>query len=141
MADMKEAMKNKDKNKLLALRNMISAIKAKQIDTGRTLSIDESIIILQKIAKKLKDSIIQYKNGNRDDLVIIEQRELDIVKSYLPEQLTEDDLRKIVQDVIAESGATSIADMKTVMPILIPKIAGKGDGKLASNLVRKILLG
>ena len=92
-------------------------------------------------AKKLKDSITQYKNGNRIDLAETEQIELNFVESYLPEQLTEDDLRKIVQEVITESGATSMADMKNIMPLLMPKIAGKGDGKLASNLVRKILQG
>ena len=139
MVDMKEAMKNKDKNKLLALRNMISTIKAKQIDSGKTLSNDESIKIVQGIAKKLKDSITQYKNGNREDLAETEQIELNFVKSYLPEQLTEDNLRKIVQEVITECGATSMADMKNVMPLLMPKIAGKGDGKLASKLVREIL--
>ena len=141
MVDMKEAMKNKDKNKLLALRNMISTIKAKQIDRGKTLSNDESIKIVQGIAKKLKDSITQYKNGNREDLADTELIELNFVESYLPEQLTKDDLRKIVQEVINESGATSMADMKNVMPLLMPKIAGKGDGKLASNLVREILQG
>ena len=141
MADMKDAMKNKDKNKLLALRNMISTIKAKQIDSGKILSNDESIKIVQGIAKKLKDSINQYKNGNRIDLAETEQIELNFVESYLPEQLTEDDLRKIVQEVITESSATSMADMKNVMPLLMPEIAGKGDGKLASNLVREILQG
>ena len=141
MVDMKEAMKNKDKNKLLALRNMISTIKAKQIDSGKTLTNDESIKIVQGIAKKLKDSITQYKNGNREDLAETEQIELNFVKSYLPEQLTENDLRKIVQEVITESGATSMTDMKNVMTLLMPKIAGKGDGKLASNLVREILQG
>ena len=139
MVDMKEAMKNKDKNKLLALRNMISTIKARQIDSGKTLSNDESIKIVQGIAKKLKDSITQYKNGNREDLADTELIELNFVESYLPEQLTKDDLRKIVQEVINESGATSMADMKNVMPLLMPKIAGKGDGKLASKLVREIL--
>jgi len=139
MVDMKEAMKNKDKNKLLALRNMISTIKARQIDSRKTLSNDESIKIVQGIAKKLKDSITQYRNGNREDLAETEQIELNFVESYLPEQLTEDNLRKIVQEVITESGATSMADMKNVMPLLMPKIAGKGDGKLASKLVREIL--
>ena len=141
MVDMKEAMKNKDKHKLLALRNMISTIKARQIDSRKMLSNDESIKIMQGIAKKLKDSITQYKNGNRDDLAETEQVELNFVESYLPEQLTEDDLRKIVQEVITESGATSMPDMKNVMPLLMPRIAGKGDGKLASNLVREILQG
>lgn len=141
MADMKNAMKNKEKDRLQALRNMISNIKAKQIDSGKTLTDDESVKLVQGMAKKLKDSIEQYKNGGREDLAENEQKELSVVESYLPEQLSEDDLRKIVQKTIDDSGAKSMADIKMIMPILMPKIAGKGDGKLASNIVREILKG
>lgn len=141
MADMKDAMKNKEKDRLLTLRNMISTVKAKQIDSGKTLSDDEIIKLIQGMAKKIKDSIEQYINGNRTDLAEKEQLELDIIKKYLPTQLSEDELRVIVKEVIAESGATSMADMKSVMPLLMPRIAGKGDGKLASNIVKEVLLG
>ena len=141
MADMKNAMKKKEKEKLLALRNIISSIKAKQIDSGKTLTDDESIKLIQGMAKKLKDSIEQYKNGGRDDLAENEQSELSIVESYLPEQMSEAVLRDIVKETIKESGASSMADMKNVMPLLMPKIAGKGDGKLASNIVKEILQG
>ena len=141
MADMKNAMKNKEKDRLQALRNMISNIKAKQIDSGKTLTDDESVKLVQGMAKKLKDSIEQYKNGGREDLAENEQKELSVVESYLPDQLSEDELRKIVQITIDDSGAKSMADMKMIMPILMPKITGKGDGKLASNIVREILKG
>ena len=141
MADMKNAMKKKEKEKLLALRNIISSIKAKQIDSGKTLTDDESIKLIQGMAKKLKDSIEQYKNGGRDDLAENEQSELSIVESYLPEQMSEAVLRDIVKETIKESGASSMADMKNVMPLLMPKIAGKGDGKLASNIVKELLQG
>ena len=138
---MKNAMKKKEKEKLLALRNIISSIKAKQIDSGKTLTDDESIKLIQGMAKKLKDSIEQYKNGGRDDLAENEQSELSIVESYLPEQMSEAVLRDIVKETIKESGASSMADMKNVMPLLMPKIAGKGDGKLASNIVKELLQG
>jgi len=141
MADMKDAMKNKEKDRLLTLRNMISTVKAKQIDSGKTLSDDEIIKLIQGMAKKIKDSIEQYINGHREDLAEKEQLELEIIKKYLPTQLSEDELRVIVKEVIAESGATSMADMKSVMPLLMPRIAGKGDGKLASNIVKEVLLG
>lgn len=141
MADMKEAMKNKEKERLQAVRNMIAAIKAKQIDSGKTLSDEDAIKLVQGMAKKLKDSIVQYKNGGREDLAQNEQNELNVVESYLPKQLNVDELREIVKETITESGATSMADMKKVMPLLMPKIAGKGDGKLASNIVREILQG
>jgi uncharacterized protein YqeY len=139
MADMKTAMKNKEKDRLLTLRSMISAIKARQIDSGKTLSDDEAIKLIQSMAKKIRDSIEQYKSGNREDLANKEQRELNILNSYLPTQLSKDELKTIVNDVILECGATSMADMKNIMPVLMPKIAGKGDGKLASNIVREML--
>ena len=141
MADMKDAMKNKEKDRLLTLRNIISTIKARQIDSGETLSDDEIIKLIQGMAKKIKDSIEQYLNGNRKDLAEKEELELDIINHYLPTQLSENELRVIVKDVIAESGATSMADMKSIMPLLMPRIAGKGDGKLASNIVREELQG
>ena len=141
MADMKEAMKNKEKERLQAVRNMIAAIKAKQIDSGETLSDEDAIKLVQGMAKKLKDSIVQYKNGGREDLAQNEQNELNVVESYLPKQLNVDELREIVKETITESGASSMADMKKVMPLLMSKIAGKGDGKLASNIVREILQG
>jgi uncharacterized protein len=141
MADMKDAMKNKEKDRLLTLRNIISTIKARQIDSGETLSDDEIIKLIQGMAKKIKDSIEQYLNGNRKDLAEKEELELDIINHYLPTQLSENELRVIVKDVIAESGATSMADMKSIMPLLMPRIGGKGDGKLASNIVREELQG
>ena len=141
MADMKEAMKNKEKERLQAVRNMIAAIKAKQIDSGETLSDEDAIKLVQGMAKRLKDSIEQYKNGGREDLAQNEQNELNVVESYLPKQLNVDELREIVKQTITESGASSMADMKKVMLLLMSKIAGKGDGKLASNIVREILQG
>ena len=83
MADMKTAMKNKEKDRLLTLRSMISAIKARQIDSGKTLSDDEAIKLIQSMAKKIRDSIEQYKSGNREDLANKEQRELNILNSFL----------------------------------------------------------
>ena len=141
MADMKEAMKNKDKERLQAIRNMIAAIKAKQIDSRRVLSNDEAVKLVLGMAKKLKDSIEQYKNGGREDLAQNELNELNVVESYLPKQLNENELREIVKETISACGAKSMADIKNVMPLLMPKIAGKGDGKLASNIVRDILQG
>tara|TARA_B100001029_G_C14984699_1_gene408248 strand:+ start:543 stop:983 length:441 start_codon:yes stop_codon:yes gene_type:complete len=141
MADMKEAMKNKDKERLQAIRNMIAAIKAKQIDSRRVLSNDEAVKLVLGMAKKLKDSIEQYKNGGREDLAQNELNELNVVESYLPKQLNENELREIVKETISACGAKSMADIKNVMPLLMPKIAGKGDGKLASNIVREILQG
>jgi len=103
MADMKEAMKNKERERLQAIRNMIAAIKAKQIDSGKTLSDEDAIKLIQGMAKKLKDSIVQYKNGGREDLAQNEQNELNVVESYLPRQLKEDELREIVKENIIDA--------------------------------------
>ncbi|MAJ45304.1 MAG: glutamyl-tRNA amidotransferase [Candidatus Marinimicrobia bacterium] len=139
MADMKVAMKKKEKERLQVIRNMISLIKAKQIDLGKTLSDEEAVKLIQSMAKKIKDSIEQYKNGGREDLAKSELNELNIVNSYLPKQLSDDELREIVKETISESKAITMADMNKVMPLLMPKIAGKGDGKIASNIVKEIL--
>ena len=139
MTDMKTAMKAGEKTRVQALRNMISALKARQIDSGKTLTEDEAVKLFQSMAKKLQDSVEQYEKGGRSDLAENERNELDILKTYLPEQISEDELRQIVRVVIAEAGAESIADMRKVMPILMPKIAGKADGKTASTMVKELL--
>ncbi len=139
MTDMKTAMKAGEKTRVQALRNMISALKARQIDSGKTLTEDEAVKLFQSMAKKLQDSVEQYEKGGRFDLAENERNELDILKTYLPEQISEDELMQIVRDVIAESGAESMADMRKVMPILMPKIAGKADGKTASTMVKELL--
>ena len=139
MTDMKTAMKAGEKTRVLALRNMISALKARQIDSGNSLTEDEAVKLFQSMAKKLQDSVEQYEKVGRSDLAENERNELDNLKTYLPEQISEDELRQIVRDVIAEAGAESMADMRKVMPILMPKIAGKADGKTASNMVKELL--
>ncbi len=139
MTDMKTAMKAGEKTRVQVLRNMISALKARQIDSGKTLTEDEAVKLFQSMAKKLQDSVEQYEKGGRSDLAENERNELKILKTYLPEQISEDELRQIVRVVIAEAGAESIADMRKVMPILMPKIAGKADGKTASNMVKELL--
>lgn len=139
MTEMKTAMKAGNKTRLQALRNMISALKAKQIDSGKTLTDEEAIKLFQGMAKKLRDSIEQYGKGGRTDLAENEKNELDILETFLPEQMSEDELRKIIQETISDVGAESMADMRSVMPVIMPKIAGKADGKMASNIVREIL--
>lgn len=139
ITEMKSAMKSGDKIRLQTLRNMISAFKALKIETGKDLTDNEAIKLFQNMAKKLKDSINQYQKGNRPDLAENEQKELNILETFLPDQMTEKQLRKIVNDTIIETGAKSIADIRKVMPLLMPKIAGKADGKLASNIVKEEL--
>ncbi len=137
--DLKTALKAHEKLKVTALRNIIAKVKAIQIDRKEQLTDADIQKILLSYSKQLKDSIDQYQAAGRADLVDNEAAELSIVESYLPEQLTEAEIKTIVQRIISESGATSMADMGKVMPLVMQAISGKGDGKIASKLVREFL--
>ena len=139
MNDMKSAMKAGEKAELGALRNLIGKVKAKQIDSGRTLTDDECIKVMATSAKQLKDSILQYKNGGRDDLAENEALELSIVERYLPEQMSEDDVRAIVQKTIADVGAESMKDMGKVMGVAMQAVGGEADGSIVQKMVREEL--
>ena len=139
MNDMKSAMKAGEKAELGALRNLIGKVKAKQIDSGKTLTDDECIKIMATSAKQLKDSIHQYKNGGRDDLAENEAFELSIVERYLPEQMSEDDVRAIVQKTIADVGAESMKDMGKVMGVAMQAVGGEADGSIVQKMVREEL--
>jgi uncharacterized protein YqeY len=139
MNDMKSAMKAGEKAELGALRNLIGKVKAKQIDSGKTLTDDECIKVMATSAKQLKDSIHQYKNGGRDDLAENEAFELSIVERYLPEQMSEDDVRGIVQKTIADVGAESMKDMGKVMGVAMQAVGGEADGSIVQKMVREEL--
>ena len=139
MNDMKSAMKAGDKAELGALRNLIGKVKAKQIDSGKTLTDDECIKVMATSAKQLKDSIHQYKNGGRDDLAENEAFELSIVERYLPEQMSEDVVRAIVQKTIADVGAESMKDMGKVMGVAMQAVGGEADGSIVQKMVREEL--
>ena len=139
MNDMKSAMKAGEKAELGALRNLIGKVKAKQIDSGKTLTDDECIKVMATSAKQLKDSIHQYKNGGRDDLAENEAFELSIVERYLPEQMSEDDMRAIVQKTIADVGAESMKDMGKVMGVAMQAVGGEADGSIVQKMVREEL--
>lgn len=136
---MKQAMKNKDKLKLSVIRMVRSAIKNAEIESKSTLSDDEIITVLNRELKQRRDSLQEFKNAGREDLVEGLLAEIEILHQYLPEQLSEQELKDIIQSVINEVGATSKKDMGKVMGALIPKINGRADGKLASQLVQEYL--
>ncbi len=139
MNDMKSAMKAGEKSELGALRNLIGKVKAKQIDSGKTLTDDECIKVMATAAKQLKDSIQQYKDGGRDDLAENEAFELSIVERYLPEQMSEDDVRAIVKKTIADVGAESMKDMGKVMGAAMQAVGSGADGSIVQKMVREEL--
>ena len=138
-AKLKEAMKNSDKSTVLAIRNILEKIKKIQVDTGKELNESEIINVINKYAKQLKDSIDQFQKGGRTDLVEKETDELKIIQQFLPEQLSKEELDIIVQNTIKELGAIDLSKMGLVMKTVLDKTAGKGDGKLISQLVREKL--
>jgi uncharacterized protein YqeY len=143
MAEMKEAMKAKDEATLRGLRAIkAEIIKAKtEPGAGGEISADKEISMLQKMTKQRKDSLEIYQQQNRPDLAQKEQEEIAIIERFLPKQLSNEELRAELQQVIAETGASSPADMGKVMSAAQKKLAGKADGKTISAVVKDLLAG
>jgi uncharacterized protein YqeY len=137
MNDIKEAMKSKDSLKLSTLRFLHSAIKNREIELRpNPLNNDEAMGVLKKLVKQRKESIEQYKAGNRQDLVDQETSELKILEAYLPAQMSKEQVEKLVADVIASTGAKTIKEMGSVMKEVLAKSGGTADNKLVSEIVR-----
>jgi len=139
--DMKTAMKAKDAARLSTIRMLNSSIKNKEIDQRRELTDEEVAAVISTAVKQRRDSIEQFKAGGRQDLVEQEEAEVAILLSYLPQQLTEDEIRDIVKSAIAETSASSAKDMGKVMKVIMPKTKGKADGALVNKVVKELLGG
>lgn len=133
------AAKAKDKLKLSALRMIKTALHNKEIDLKRELNETEMLQLLSSLAKQRNDSIEQFKKGGRTDLVEKEEAELGIIQGFMPEQMSEKDVEEEIGKAIAEVGAAGVKDMGKVMKVLMPKVTGKAEGKLVSELVKKRL--
>jgi uncharacterized protein YqeY len=131
--DMKAAMKARESEKLAAIRLLQAELKRKEVDERIEITDDIVLAILEKMMKQRKDSIEQFKAGNRPDLVAKEEFEVNVLSAYMPAQLSDVELASILDAVIAETGATSAKDMGKVMNALRPRVAGRADmGKLSS---------
>jgi len=140
--ELKQAMLAQDEMKKSVLRMMLSALNYAEINkggTGYTATEEDVMAVIQKEAKQHRDSIEQFKAANRPELVEKEEKELEIIKKYMPEEMGEDEIRKLVVDAISKSGATSASDMGKVMGVLMPQVKGKADGGLVSKIVREEL--
>lgn len=140
-ADIKKAMLEKNKDDLRALRAIKSMILLAQTEkgAGEGIDADAEIKILQKAAKQRTDSMALYLEQNRDDLAETERQELEVIKRYLPEQLSEEELAERVNGIIAKMGANSMKDMGKVMGVASKELAGKADGKMISQVVKQLL--
>lgn len=139
LQDLKEAMKNKDTLMKDTITMLRAAILQFEKDNLKTLNDDEICGIVAKEVKKRKESVTEYENAGRQDIADSLKREIEILSKYLPEQLSEEEIAKMVDEAIAESGAASPRDMGKVMGILRPKTQGKADGKVVSDIVKEKL--
>ena len=137
--DMKTAMRARDSEKLGAIRLLQAALKQKEVDERVELTDGLVLTIIEKMLKQRRDSIEQYTAGNRPDLVAKEQFEVGVLSAYMPQQLSDAEIEKILDDVIAETGATSAKDMGKVMNALRPKVAGRADMGKLSGIVKSRL--
>src|SRR5699024_11069126 len=137
---MKDSMSAKDADTLAALRAILAAITTEQLELGEEeLDEQDYIKVLQRLAKQRKDSAASYKEQDRTDLVETELAQLKVIESYLPEQLSEEEVRKIVQEVIDEVGAEGMKDMGRVMGAVNERLAGQADGKTIASITKSIL--
>jgi len=139
--EMKQSMKSGDKLRLSTVRLLLSEIKNAEIRKKGDLTDEETLGIVAKEVRKRKEAIEGFEKGGRQDLVDKETSELEILQGYLPEQISEDELRRIVKETITEVGASSPSDLGKVMGSLMPRVKGKADGKLVNQIVREMLQG
>ena len=139
--DLKNSLKAKNAVATSTLRLLISEIKNARIAKGEDLTDEEITSVVQKSAKQHKESIEAFEKANRDELVKQEKAELEVIKKYLPEQITPQEIERIVDEVISQTGAAVIADMGKVMGGVMGKLKGQTDGNLVSEIVTKKLSG
>lgn len=140
--DLKTAIKSGDKLRLETLRTLLAVLKEKEIElrgAGKSLTPDDEIAVLSSAAKKRRESIEQFQAGGRTDLVKQETAELAIIQEYMPKQMSDEELRQLIEDVVQTSGASSPNDFGKVMPQVMKQAKGKADGKLVQELVKQRL--
>lgn len=140
--DLRNSIKNRDPIRTSTLRMIIASMKNLAIERKAEELEDQDVIkVLSKQLKQRNDSIESFKKGNRADLVEKETKELEILKSYLPQQLGEDKIEEIIKKVLAETGASSKSDFGKVMKLSMQELKGQADGKLVTSIVQKLLTG
>jgi uncharacterized protein len=140
-ADMKEAMKAKQKERLGAIRAVQTAIKQKEVDERIEVNDDVAISIMSSLIKQRKESIKSYLDGGRQDLVDVEQAEVDVIYAYMPQQLSEAEITSLVVKTISDLKATTVKDMGKIMGVLRPQLAGKADMAALGDIIKKMLSG
>ena len=137
--ELKEAMRARDAERRDALRLILSSLKSAEKDLQRPLSHDEELQVLQRERKKRIEAAEAFRSGKREEQAVSEERELSVLQEFMPEPLSEQELEEIVDNAIAENGATSIGDFGRVMADVMPQVSGRADGSAVSQLVREKL--
>ena len=137
--EMKQAMKSNDKLRLSTIRMIRSASKNKEIELRKKLEDEDVVKVIQVMVRKGEESVEQFQTGGRMDLVEKEKSEIEIMKSFLPQPLSQEEILKIIDQSIQETQASSLKDIGKVMKSVMPKIGGKADGKLINQLVKERL--
>lgn len=137
--EMKAAMKSNEKLRLSTIRMIRSTMKNKEIELRKPLNDEEIQKVIQGMVRKGEESLDQFKLGGRTDLVEKESKEIEILKSFLPQSLTHEEILKIIDQTIEETQSTSLKDLGKVMKALMPKLQGKADGKQVNQLVKERL--
>ena len=136
MQDVKDAMRSRDKPRLATLRLITAAIKQQEVDERIELNDAQVLALLDKMCKQRRESISQFEKAGRDDLIAQEVSELEIIQTYLPEQLGEDEIAALIEETMAATGAASIKDMGKVMGQLKPKLQGRADMGAVSAMIK-----
>jgi hypothetical protein len=137
--EMKQAMKSNEKLKLSTIRMVRSGLKNKEIELRKKLEDEDIVKVIQAMVRKGEESVEQFQTGGRMDLVEKEKSEIEIMKSFLPQPLSQEEILKIIDQSIQETQASSLKDLGKVMKSVMPKMGGKADGKLINQLVKEKL--
>lgn len=138
-ADMKTAMKAKDKERLAVIRMLKASLQNEEIKVGHELNADEELTILSREMKQRRDSLAEFEKAGREDLSEKVKIEIAIVEKYLPAQLSDEEIRQIVTQAIADTNATSASEFGKVMGAVMPKVKGKADGNQVNAIVKELL--
>ena len=134
--DVKDAMRAREKERLGTIRLITAAIKQIEVDKRIELDDEQVLLVLDKMCKQRRESISQFEKAGRDDLIAVEVREMDIIQTYLPEQLGDDEIAALIEAAMADTGAASIKDMGKVMGQLKPKLQGRADMGAVSAMIK-----
>lgn len=137
--DLKSSMKNKDTVRKSVVTLIRASIKQYEVDNRTELNEDGIIDVIAKQLKQCRDALVEFEKAGREDLIKETEAEIEVLKEYLPQQLSEEELEEIVKCTISEVGATSMKDMGKIMSVIQPKVKGRADGKLINKLVKQNL--